>query len=186
MARRRTVVFLIAAVLAVAVAGTAFAQFRMDIDLLVPLTATLVADIQGTSGETTEVMSEDIPFTFLIPDFQALYQVDLGIVRLGGGVRLYTIILESLIYPTAFVEVKLGPVVGALSLGGFAFGFFGLLNDLVTSDLMIADLSVGYQLTNWFRPNLGVVGFVPFGEITNFFGVFYIGAKFTIIPGQKA
>jgi hypothetical protein len=135
-------------------------------------------------GEGT-TQFQDIPFTFLIPDFQALLQADLGIVRLGGGVRLFTIILQSVVFPTLFAEVKLGPFAVNASLGGIAYGFFGLYTDVTTQNTLgIADLSAGFCFTDWFRVTLGAFGFVPLQNIEAFAGVIYAGAKFTLVPGK--
>jgi hypothetical protein len=164
-----------------AIAGTAAAQFRMDVDVMVPFKAGLVNDIQGLGGSTSS-QTVNIDYAFLIPDFQALYQVDLGIVRLGGGARLFTLILESMAYPLIFAEVQLGPAVVNLNLGGLAFGFFGLANKLVTADIVVADLSAGFELAKWFRADVGFVGITPLADMNNFIGLFYAGGKFVIIP----
>jgi len=166
------------------VGGNAFAQFRMDIDVNVPFSASLVSDVMSINGGTSAA-STSIPFTFVIPDIKALGQADLGIVRLGGGVRLFSVILETILFPEVFAEVKLGPVAANLSLGGYAYGFFGLYSNLHFWNVMTIDASVGFDVTNWFRAQAGFFGLTPFDDMNNFVGVVYAGGKFILTPGAN-
>ncbi len=172
-------------ILLLALSGSAFAQLRFDIDLMLPFSAGLIGDIQSLGGNTS-VTTEKIPFTLLIPDFQLLGEAKLGMFRLGGGLRLFTIILESVAFPTAFAEFILGPMAINLSLGGFVFGFIGLYSNIHSFDIMVADLSAGLNVASWFRVTAGYFGITPFSDMNNFIGLFYIGGKFMLAPAKKA
>lgn len=182
--KSRVVLMALVVVLSSLVGTNAFAQFRMDIDINVPFSATLVSDIMAINGGTNAA-STSIPFTFLVPDVKALGQAELGIVRLGGGVRLFSIILETILFPEVFAEVKLGPVAANLSLGGYAYGLVGIYSNLHFWNVMTIDASLGFDVTNWFRAQVGFFGLTPFDDMNNFVGVVYAGGKFILTPGAK-
>jgi hypothetical protein len=162
-------------------ANAAFAQFRFDADIMIPFSAAFISDIQ-TLGTGASSGSVGIPYPFIVPDIQALLEADLGIVELGGGVRLFTVLIESLVYPNVFAEVNLAPVSINLSLGGFAFAFVGIYNGLAMTDIMVADLNVGLSLTKWFRATVGFFGVTPLANPDGITGAFYAGCKFVFKP----
>jgi hypothetical protein len=150
--------FVIVAVLVLVLAAPAFAQFRIDLGAIVPMTVgTLSGSGVETSGEIGAFLREHIlPF----PEASFYYQFNAGPVRLAPGVRAFTLILESLLWPNVLVELALGPVFIDAQLGGLFFVAFGLANNADAGKVLIPDLSVwvGLGKKRTFRLGGGVLG----------------------------
>lgn len=165
----------------VVVATSGFAQFRADIGFDIPwrLGATVTNAAGDQVSESLDVLSE---FTFLLPDLMFSYEGVVGPVHLGVGARMFTLILESIAYPAAFAELDLGQLTVNFNVGGGAFLFFGLYNDLATGQLFLPDLSAHLKLGQSFRVGLGTIGLV--GELlpdANPF-IVYLSGKFVVRP----
>ena len=48
-------------------------------------------------------------YLFLLPMIEATYQFGEGPVRFGVGAKAVTFIVESLVWPNAFIEIDLNP-----------------------------------------------------------------------------
>jgi len=101
-------------------------------------------------------------------------------VKLGVGVRAFTLILETALWPNAFAELHLGPVAFEAQVGGGLFALVGLYNNVKAGNLFFPDLSVWYKIgkKQLFRLGGGVMGFY-FPEIASegIAFAFYLGGK---------
>lgn len=158
----------------------AFADWRADIGVDIPWKIGLTID-SGSGDPLTETLDILEQFTFLLPEVFIGYEFPLGPVRLGLGGRIFTFLVESLIYPAAFAEIALGPVAVNLNVGGYAFGLFGLYNHMETGELLIPDLSAHIMFGESLRIGIGTAALIfeqAAGEVVPF--IVYISGKFVI------
>ncbi|TVQ24696.1 MAG: hypothetical protein EA382_08145 [Spirochaetaceae bacterium] len=166
--------------LAVFAAAPSFAQFRADFGVLIPWRIGAAAQ----SGDESANDSFDVLqfATLPFPELMVSYSGKVGPITVGGGLRGFSIILQSLFWPVVYAEAELGPAVVHLNLGGGAFWTFGVIgNALETGGIFIPDLSAYFKLGRSFRLGLGVasirgIDFDP--ELTITPWVFYISGKF--------
>jgi hypothetical protein len=173
-------VFIALAIFAV-VAAAGFADWRADIGVDIPwqLGATVEQGVLGDDpqNESLNVLAE---LTILLPEVMIGYEGRLGPVNVGAGARVFTFILESLLYPAAFAEVDVGPVAVNLNVGGGGFLFFGLANQFQTANLWIPDLSAHLKLGESLRVGVGMASFLG-GETQQVFPyVIYLSGKFVV------
>jgi hypothetical protein len=178
----------LAALLVLGAAGSASAQLRLDMDVNVP------AYVGFTAGGTATGAWNQffIPF----PDAQLSYQFALGPVRLGAGVRVFTLIIESFLYPEVYAELDLKPLVLSAKVGGLGILEFGLLTDVLSAaglsnlsgfqSIVFPDLSIAYSVNDWFRIAAGLFVIAPFGaDLGGIFGnnlfAGYVAARFVIL-----
>ncbi len=160
---------------------SAGAQARLEVNVNWPITIGINSSNSLFNGANVDLSQ----YHFLLPDFRAYYQFGGdGLLRGGIGIRAYSVIIQSFIFPEAFVELNLNPVMLEASLGGYVFGFFGLFNHLSTADLMLPDFNVTFQLLPWLRLGGGVLLFTPIGSNwnTDFVYMGYIGVRFVFLP----
>jgi hypothetical protein len=176
--KKKALVVLVA-VLLLGSAFSASAQVRLDVDLNWPLIGgiQLSSSIFGSSGGNVDLSS----WHLLLPDLRLYYQFGDEVFRGGLGLRMYTVILESLFFPEAYLEVNLKPIVINASLGGFVFGVFGLYTNVSTADLLLPELSAYWAITDWFRLGGGVLFFVPTSTNSVFGYIGFIGARFVFV-----
>ena len=177
-------ILLITALLSLLAVGTVSAQavqFRMDANLSVPVYwGYFSTTFGGTYGEAMQ-------YAFVIPEYDAYLQLNMGMFRMGIGLRLFTIILESAIVPDIFFELNIDPIVIRLGCSGGAIAIFGLFSAGPEFGPVLApDLYVGFKFVELFRVGIGctVIMDLDYPDV----GVFvpYINAKFVIaLPGQK-
>lgn len=179
--KKKALIALVVVLLLCAGALNVSAQVRLEGNLSWPVLGGIKLDssIYGSSGSSVDLSQ----YHLLLPDFRIYYQFGDGILRGGIGARVYSLIIESIIYPEAFIEVELTPIVLEASLGGYVFGVFGLYNNVTTAQLMIPDLNVGWAIAPWFRLGAGVLMFAPLnGNWSQNFGyIGYIGARFIFV-----
>lgn len=150
-------IILVAAFTAVLV-FPAFSQARIDIGVDVPMTIGVIGngEIQ-TSNEAGDFLKEHIlPF----PEASFYYQFSVGPLTLAPGVRCFTFILESVLWPNVMAELELGPVYLQGQLGGLLFAAFGLYSNTDFGNVLLPDLSawVGIGKERRFRLGGGVLG----------------------------
>lgn len=169
---------IVLAALAALLAVPAFAQWHVDIGAEIPIRIGVT--------DTDEDYGEFMDYLFLVPNGTIAYNFGLGPLNLGVGGKLYTLILESLLYPVAYAELDFDPVVVNLTAGGFGFLFFGLWSQVETGALLIPDLSVQFKLGRSFRLGVGAMTFIG-TEIQQdtFPYIAYATAKFRIPLGKK-
>jgi hypothetical protein len=146
--------------LALLLVTPAFSQVRFDLGFDVPLT---VGTITG-SGVTTssEVGTFLQSYHFPFPEASISYQFGAGPVILAPGLRVFTVILETVAWPNLLAELRLGPIFIDAQVGGLLFGYFGVVNGFDYGKVIMPDLSVwfGFGKERRFRVGAGVLGFV--------------------------
>ncbi len=136
------------------VAGSAAAEWRADIRFDLPWRVGVTfEDPEG--GSATESMNVLQEITILLPNVVVGYGTQLGPVAVGVGARLYTLIVQSMVYPVGFAEAGVGPIAINFNVGGGLFGFFGVYNALDAASVAIPDLSVHFKIGRTFRLGLG-------------------------------
>ena len=180
--KKRWLLIAFAALLILAGAVSASAQLRLEGNLNWPLFGGIKLDpsVYGGSGGNVDLSQ----YHLLLPDFRIYYQFGGdGMLRGGVGARVYTVIFLSIIYPEAYLEVNLKPIVLEASLGGYLFGVFGLASSLSTASLLLPDLNVGWQIAPWFRLGAGMLFFTPLNAnwSQNFGYIGYLGARFIFL-----
>jgi hypothetical protein len=160
----------------------AFSQFRLDLGVDIPMTIGVIGSGElDTSNEAGEFLrSHWLPF----PEAGLYYQFDLGLIKLAPGIRVFTFILESVIWPNLMMEIALDPVFIQAQVGGLLFAFFGLANDAQYGEVFFPDLSVWFGLGKQrrFRIGAGAIG-LYWPELTTEGMAFapYIGAKVSLL-----
>ncbi len=145
---------LIVAILLTVLALPAFAELRLDFGLDVPVG--LGAAASDSAGNSQSVQLDVLSsYVFLLPEASLLYQIPAGPVKLGLGVRAFSLVLETVVYPNLLAELNLGPVAVDLNVGGGAFLFFGLANQFSTGAVIVPDLSAYLKLAKIFRIGVG-------------------------------
>ncbi len=169
---------LVAVAVGLLVAGTAFADWRIDVGADIPWgIGSVVSGFGGGSQSDINVLQN---FVFLVPEGNFLYQWPVGPLNLGVGVRAFSLVLESVAWPNAFAELNLGPIAVDLNVGGGAFLFFGLFNELTTGTVVIPDLSAYFKIGKVFRVGAGGMLFYdPSIVTTSLPYAIYLAGKFS-------
>ncbi len=176
--KRRLIVMVVVAVLLCAVAFSAGAQFRLDFDVAWPVYAGIKFGDLGISGGT------DIgQYLIILPMVEATYQFGEGPIRFGVGAKAVTFIVENVLWPNAFIEIELNPVVIRGDFGGFFFFAFGLGNQLLDNSWtwVVPQIDVGFKVNDWFRLSGGAIALAPFDNMNNFGFLLYVNARFTVL-----
>lgn len=175
-AKKRLVLFWLVMVFVLGAAMQLHADMQIDIGVNVPYYVGIKVDDDG-AGDTLD-------YLFLVPDIKLNWFYDTGLLRLGGGARLWTFIIQSAVYPIVSVEADVGPVVLSANVGGGLFLFFGLYTDLHTAAVFLPELSVAYRFSDRFSVGTGgLFLFAP--EVADLSSFAYMGtifARFTIRP----
>jgi len=157
MNRKRLKVVILVGVLVLGLAAPAAAQFQFDIGVNVPV-------VVGIEAEEDDVQNV-LEYAFVVPDLKANYYFGSDAFRFGLGVRAFTAIVETLVYPTVSAEVHLDPFVLSGSFGGFALGLFGIYNNIVTANFWVPEISAAYKVNDWFHLGAGATAvFLGDGE----------------------
>jgi len=181
--KRRLVLAVLAAALLLGAVSQAGAEVRLDFDIPIILAARLnVSDLTGTSTIDLDLSNLHIPLPYL----ELSYQFGDGWLRGGVGVRSYTVIVEFVGWPAGYLELEpIDRLVLRAELGGFAFFFLGVANNLIINDYtlktLIPDFQVSYAIAPWFRVGGGVIGIAPLGNFDHSGWLFYINARFVLV-----
>ncbi len=183
MKKKAVLVLLVLALLAAPV----FAGFRADLGINVPFASgiysggTLDWSFLGSGGSFPVIP---------IPEVGLSYQIPLGFIHLGVGIRAMPLIIANVAWPNAYAEFNLGPVVLEAQLGGGAIGYYfaGGKPGLFTGAFLLPDVSVWLAPgpKRSFRIGAGAFGIMSssaaFTDITSIpVGlVFYGGVKFVL------
>jgi len=174
--------FMVVLAILVLVAVPTFAQWRLDVGAVVPRGAGLSI---GGSTETTISGVDMASWPFIpFPEAALYYTGDFGPVSMGVGVRAFTLILETILWPNAFVEVNLGPVALEAQVGGGLFAMLGLVSATETGKVFLPDVSAWFKIGKKgnFRLGGGLIGlYMP--EITGTDAIpflVYLGGKVAI------
>ncbi len=151
---KKTVLFILIVMIIV---PSAFSQFRLDMGFKMPLKMGVnFSDSSGVDDTSVDIINN---YKFLFPEVSGTYQFDLGPLKLGAGLQMYTLILESIAWPMAFAELDLSPVVINAKIGGLAYMLFGVINQADTRDFIIPELNAYFKLGKSFRVGGGVMVF---------------------------
>ena len=160
----------LSAILLIAAAG-ASAQSQWDIGLNIPYYAGIQTD-SGDLGTFSE-------YLVLLPDVRWNYYFGSEAIHFGAGLRLWTLVLESALYPIISVESYLGDFVLNANFGGGAFLFFGLYNHVDFGAVFLPEVSVAYRLGKKKRFSLGTgVLFLIAPEVGDLDEFAFIGTGF--------
>lgn len=156
------------------------AQVRIDVGFDLPRgVGAIVSGQPEISSEISDALSKYIiPFPEAGLYYQ--YQFSGAPVRIGGGVRLFTFIIESIVWPNIFVEADVWQFTFSLQTGGGVFGMFGVYGDFRTAQVVIPDLSVWFRIGDAFRIGGGAIAFASPDIPDGIAFVYYLGLKFAI------
>jgi hypothetical protein len=174
-------IILIVAFVAI-LASPVFSQLRLDIGVAVPMTVGVMGSGElNTSNEAGKFLREHwLPF----PEAGLYYQFSVGPLNIAPGVRVFTFILESVIWPNLMLELAFDPVFIQAQVGGLLFAFFGLYNDVDYGELFFPDLSIwiGLGKERRFRLGVGAIG-LYWPELTTEGMAFapYVGGKVSLL-----
>jgi len=174
-------IVLLAAFIAV-LAFPAFSQVRLDLGVVIPMNIYAVG--QGEIQSSSEVGDFLKGHWFPFPEAGLYYQFSVGPLKLAPGIRVYTFILESVLWPNLMAEIQLDPVFIQAQLGGLLFVFFGLVNDAQYGEVFFPDLSIwiGLGKERRFRLGGGVLGmYLPDLTTEGIAVVPYIGGKVSLV-----
>jgi len=139
---------------------SAFAQFRLDLSVDVP------AYIGITASTDNEDINESINFlkdvgTFVFPNGIVSYQIPIGPVKTGIGLKAYSLIIESVLWPVIYAEIDLSHIVINANIGGLGYYWFGIIPNLgfETSSVIVPDLNIAVKLGKTFRLGIGAMAF---------------------------
>lgn len=141
----------------------AFSQFRLELGVNAPVGVGYVSGSGGGASDLVSTLEESgiIP----IPNLALMLQANLGLLKFGVGVKAQSLIVYSMAYPVAQLEVALGPLAIDASLGGYYFGYYAIGNEygLEQLDVLVPDLSVwlGLGKKHTFRLGAGAIGVIP-------------------------
>ncbi|MCK5201215.1 MAG: hypothetical protein KAR21_22830 [Spirochaetales bacterium] len=158
----------------------AFAQFRIDLAIDVPRGA---GSSSNTDDEFVDALSDFLnEYIIPVPEASFVYQYSFDSIPLhvGGGIRAFSFILESVAWPIVYAELDLSPIVIHSNIGGLGFLSFGLFNDVATRNLIIPDLHIAYKFGKTFRLGLGAIGFTGSDTNETLYAV-YLTGRFSIL-----
>lgn len=168
------------------VAVPVFAQFRADLGVSFPF-----AQGEYKDGNFTWSMlgSGTVPI-IPVPDVGLYFQIPLGFVRIGGGIRALPLFFINFAWPNLIGEIHLGNLIIEAQLGGGALASYipGSTPRFVTGAFLLPDLSVWLALGQKKRLRIGAGAFgltttpekgedikdLPVGML------FYAGVKFVL------
>lgn len=171
--RKSTIVLMI--FLGLAVAAPVMADSQVDIGVNVPSWTSVSID-----GER---VTEQVPVHIPIPDLMYNYFFDVGPVKLGGGVRVWTLILATGAYPIVSAEFETKRLLLNAHLGGLVFGYltpFPNGSGIETGRVFLPEISAAFRVTDWFSLGVAALGVrVPEvtdgrGSLINVFGRFRV------------
>ena len=160
----------------------AFSQVRLDLGVDIPMNIYVVGagEIESSSDVGSFLRDHIFPF----PEAGLYYQFSVGPLKLAPGVRVFTLIFESVLWPNLMAEIQLDPVFIQAQLGGLLFVFFGLANDAQYGEVFFPDLSIwiGLGKERRFRLGGGVLGmYLPDLTTEGIAVVPYIGGKVSLL-----
>ncbi len=152
---KKTVFFIV--IISILLVPSVFAQFRLDMGIKIPVKMGInFSDASGISSTSVNILDK---YTFLLPEASGSYQFALGPIKVGAGLQMYSLILESIVWPMVFAELDLSPIVINAKIGGLGYLLFGLYNDAGTGDLLMPEINVAFKLGKSFRLGGGVMFF---------------------------
>ncbi len=124
------------------------AQVQAEAELHVPYG--LGPQNLGKDGEGTGELLDSM---VIVPDLRFQYYLGGEDLHYGPGFRLFSTVIDSLIYPTLSAEYRPGRLVINLNVGGGGFLFLGGYNAVSFKPVVLPELTTAYML--WERLGLG-------------------------------
>ncbi len=164
----------------VVVVASASAQFRFEIGAVAPVSIGYVSGDGTAYAEWLDLA--DTVGIIPVGNLGVLLESDLGLIKLGVGVRAQTLLLASAAYPFLQMELAMGPLFVDMSVGGYLVGYYGVGNiyGLQILDLLFPDVSVwlGLGKIKNLRLGGGAIGIIPISmDLTAIPYVAYAGLK---------
>jgi hypothetical protein len=149
---KRVIILLIALVMLIGVSGSLFADPQVDIGINFP--AYIGVAYQG------ERASEQLPFSFPVPDLMYNYYFGFDFISVGVGFRAWSLILASAAYPIVSAQVQLDPIVLQANVGGGAFVYhvIGAGLGFETGNVFFPEISAAFKFNDWFSLGASVLG----------------------------
>jgi hypothetical protein len=173
--KRTTLLIALAAVVCLPI----WAEWRLDLGFDVP--RGLGGLVGGNASFDPSVTKALTDYIFPFPEASIHYQQSLGPLRVGAGLRLFTLIVESVFWPNLYAELDLGSVAIDFQVGGGVFGVFGLYNNVQSGAVLIPDLSAWFKIGESFRIGGGAIGFMLPEVSSGIVFAYYLGAKFAVV-----
>jgi hypothetical protein len=160
-------------VLASVMTGTAAAQSQWDISINIPYYGGVTSE-SGSFGEFSQ-------WLFVIPDVTWHYYFGKNeSIRFGTGLKMYSVVVESMIYPVISLESILGDFVLDARFGGGLIFLFGLETQFIADAIFLPEVSVAYRLGKKKIFRLGTAATFVVAPVTSDIGGFtFIGSVFT-------
>ncbi len=152
------------------------AEVQVDIGINVPYYVGVRTD--------DDDIDEAVRWVFVLPDVKVNWFDEVGPVRIGAGGRLWTLILQSVIYPIVSLEADVGRFVLNTNLGGGLFINFGLYTGMHFAGVFLPEFSAAYRMTDTFSLGTGAM-FLFAPEVEDLSSFAYMGTvfgRFTIRP----
>ena len=177
---------LLAGFMLVAVLFSANAQFRLDTGITVPL---YVGNLGGSMYQ--------VPYFIPFPELGVYYQFGLDMIKLGAGVRIPTLIIQSLLMPEIFMELNMDPFVMRASVSGGLFVTFGMLSQVVSDiggeiqafnakPIFLPDISAAVKLWNVLQLTAGCIAWINMENTQYIYLAPYINGRLVFVfGGQK-
>jgi len=171
----------LACALSLVAVPAALPQARLDIGGI--FTKEIDIATNDKTQKNVDDFLDELPFLPL-PEIEANYQMDFGLVKAGAGFRAFSLIAESAVWPEACAELDFGRASIEARIGGGAFAMFGILNRADFGRAFIPDLSAWLTIgeAKAFRLGCGAMGlYVPdaFGNAMTI--LVYVGGKASIV-----
>lgn len=174
-------ILVILMVLLALAATPAVAQWRVDLGVNIPAVVGFSVSDIGTGESANESVNILETLTIVLPEVGVSYYGSVGPVTLGGGLRGFTFLVQTLGYPYLYAEMELGPVVGQFSVGGLLFPYFGIVNGMGAESVVIPDLSAYLKLGENFRLGAGAAALMGLETGTDAFPyLIYLSGKFVL------
>ncbi|MCX7026226.1 MAG: hypothetical protein NT061_01780 [Spirochaetes bacterium] len=144
-----------------------FSQIRFELGANAPVAA---GSASAGSSAITDIFTTIGDFGIIpIPNLALFLQANMGFLKIGAGVKVQSLIVYSMAYPAAQVELALGPLMVDASVGGYYFAYYtiGNIYGLEQMDYLVPDLSIWLALGNkhTFRLGGGAIGVVPMDSL---------------------
>ncbi|MFO7848371.1 MAG: hypothetical protein R6V67_00300 [Spirochaetia bacterium] len=123
-------------------------------------------------------------YPIIVPDLRGHVFINAGPTRLGIGARGFSLILETILWPTLTAELDVRDFRFTGSVGGGMFALIGVYNDIKTGQIWFPEVTAAYMFNDWFHLGVGGTGmYLPelssekLGFVGSIFARFSIGGE---------
>ncbi len=137
-------------ILLILCASALYGELQSDFSLYLPYKlGTEEIDDQSEGSATL------LNYAYVVPDVRVQYYFGGKRARIGPGLRAYTTLIQTSLYPILSIESQLGDFVVNLNTGGGPFLYFGLYNSASLEAVVIPELSIAYRFYDFFSLGAG-------------------------------